>query len=592
MPVLVPFDFAAGSSQGRLAPPANATPFDGDAMFVLGSDLEGVIERIGVGDFVEVDQVGDVTGVTIARVKARVRVPLLAGDLVWRLSVTLDGAAVYSTNLYRDLDALDLGIPIGALTGNHRLGVRLELTGTAGVYDVELPGVYLDSVILDTVAGLALVNRDPAPAETGTPVGRSVRLDVVDAAGTSAISVAGTKVWILGVLAFNGGAFQTGFTGPESAQDATVHGGFGLRLTIDPTGIFGSTEVVSVRVSSSSGNGTIDETYTFTTEDIAAPTISEAVATERRTIRVTFSEPVVQGGGGSNDALLVSNYAIAVASTSLSDGLPAVPLEIVSVEADTSQSVILTVAIDQTPGALYAVSIENAEDLAGNPFTTSGNAALFYGFSPALPAGRRFDLAEFVPDVNTGEDETEDLARFLACLQEVTDQLLVDVDRWTSILDLDVAPEEFVDAMLASMGNPFTDFDLTLEDKRRLGRLLVPIYRQKGTASGIVNAIRFFVGIEVTLRYPAFGGIWSLGVSELGIDTELGTSDAATRYSYWIVSPVVLTDEQRARMRRLATYMHPAHEHLLGFEEPTPPPPEPDHWELGLSELGTESFLH
>jgi hypothetical protein len=53
-----------------------------------------------------------------------------------------------------------------------------------------------------------------------------------------------------------------------------------------------------------------------------------------------------------------------------------------------------------------------------------------------------------------------------------------------------------------------------------------------------------------------------------------------------------LTDEQRARMRRLATYMHPAHEHLLGFIEPTPPPEEPDHWEIGLSELGTETFLH
>lgn len=567
-------------------------PFDGDAMFVLGEDRSGVFMRLAVGDFVEVEQTADVTGVTLVRVRARVRSPAMAGDLVWVVSLMLDGAAVYSINLYRDLDSLDLAIPIGALTGDHRIGVRLELDGTPETYEVELPGVYLDSVIFDTVSGVVLVNRDPAPSEVGVPVDRSISLDIVDAAGTSAITVAATQIWIGGVLAFDGGVFQTGFIGPASAQDPTVHGGFGLRLTIDPTAVFGSTEVVSVRVASESANGTIDETYIFTTEDIAAPTVTAALAIERRSIRVTFSEDVLQGGGTSGDALLASNYAIAISSTSLDDGLPAVALEVVSVAAENSNSVILTTDIDQTPGALYSIAVVNVEDVAGNPITVPNNVALFYGFAPVLPAGRRFELDEFVPDMNFAEDETEDLAKFIACLQEITDQLLVDVDRWTEILDLDLADEGFVDAMLVSIGNPFTDFDLTLADKRRLGHVLVPIYRQKGTAAGIMNAIRFFVGVEVTLRYPAFVGTWSIGESELGIDTELGTSDAATRYSYWIVSPVILTDEQRARMRRLATYMHPAHEHLLGIEEPTPPPPEPDHWEIGLSELGTETFLH
>lgn len=591
MPVLVPFDFTLGTSQGRLAPPANAEPFDGDAMFVLGSDAPGVVAKLAVGDFVEVEQTGDVSSYDLARVRMRVRAPTLAGDLVWRVSLMLDGAVVYSHNLYRDLVSLDLAIPFFNISGDHRIGVRLELAGTAGSYAVELPGVYLDSTILDTAPGLAIVNRDPAPGETAVPADRVVRLDVIDGPGTGTINTAGTRVWIGGVLAFDGGTFETGFDGPESSQ-AALSGGAGLRLVIDPTGIFGSTEVISVRVVSSSSNGTIDETYTFTAEDTTAPIVSSALATERRTVLVTFAEPVLEGTGTSGDALDPDNYAIAIASTSLATGLPAVALSIVGVEADTDASVILTVDVDQTAGALYAVTVSNVEDLSGNPITVSGNVGLFYGFAPAQPAGRHFDLAEFVPDMNLAEDETEDLARFLACLQEVTDQLLVDVDRWTSILDLDLAPEEFVDAMLVSMGNPFTDFDLTLADKRRLGRLLVAIYRQKGTAAGIVNAIRFFVGVEVTLRYPAFGGIWALGVSELGVDSVLGTSDAATRYSYWIVSPVLLTDEQRARMRRLATYMHPAHEHLLGFEEPTPPPPEPNHWELGLSELGAETFLH
>lgn len=225
------------------------------------------------------------------------------------------------------------------------------------------------------------------------------------------------------------------------------------------------------------------------------------------------------------------------------------------------------------------------------PLLPGGDPALFVGGACEAVAGRDFDVESMVPAMNLAEDETEDLRRFLACVQEVVDLLLCDVDRWTRTLDVDVADEPFVDAMLADLGNPFA-FDLDLAGKRRLARMLVPVYREKGTAPGIVNAIRFFTGIEVTLSYPAFDDVWLLGVGELGPDSLLGTSDSATRYSYRIVAPVVLTDAERDAMTRLATYMHPAHEHLLGITEPPPPPVVPDDWEVGLSLLGEGSVLH
>ena len=192
--------------------------------------------------------------------------------------------------------------------------------------------------------------------------------------------------------------------------------------------------------------------------------------------------------------------------------------------------------------------------------------------------------------MNVSEDVSRDLQKFIACLQEPTNLILCDIDDWSDILDPDIAPERFVDVMLSEAGNPF-DFDLSLTDKRRLMRVLVPIYKSKGTDAGIINAIRFFLGIEVTITSSAFDGIWDLGVSELGVDTMLGTSDPASLYTFVIHTPIELSDEQRTRIIKIADYMKAAHTHFR-IEEPPPAPIEPNHWELGLSELGVNTHLH
>jgi hypothetical protein len=57
--------------------------------------------------------------------------------------------------------------------------------------------------------------------------------------------------------------------------------------------------------------------------------------------------------------------------------------------------------------------------------------------------------------------------------------------------------------------------------------VLVPIYRQKGTAAGIRNAIRFFLGVDVTSVSAFHGTTLILGESELGVDWELGPILAA-----------------------------------------------------------------
>lgn len=219
------------------------------------------------------------------------------------------------------------------------------------------------------------------------------------------------------------------------------------------------------------------------------------------------------------------------------------------------------------------------------------NTVDFTGFVCLPPDGRSFELLDMLPDMNLSEDETRDLEAFVKCFQEVTNVLLCDVDEWTTILDPDAAPESFVDAMLLDLGNPFA-FDLGLNDKRRLIRVLVPIYQEKGTEEGIINAIRFFLGIEVTINYPAFTGAWFLGLSELGVGTLLSTADLHTRLSFEIVSPIVLDDSQRDTMIKIAEYMKDARTHLIKpLTEPVVIPPVTDFWIIGQSLLGQDTKL-
>jgi len=212
------------------------------------------------------------------------------------------------------------------------------------------------------------------------------------------------------------------------------------------------------------------------------------------------------------------------------------------------------------------------------------------GFRPARPEARRFDLWSMLPKHNRREDQTGDLWRFIACLQEVTDLLLVEVDRFPEVFDLERAPEAFVELILADLGNPFL-FDLDALGKRRLASVLVEMYRQKGTARGIINAVRFFLGVEIQAVSAYASEALVLGESELGVDWVLGPSSRFALYAFDVFVDVPLTDAERKQLRAIVEYLKPAHTHFVDLIEPGLLPVF-DHWELGVSELGWTTDLH
>jgi phage tail-like protein len=439
--------------------------------------------------------------------------------------------------------------------------------------ELELPALVVESVAatVETARPL-LINRAPGPDETDVPINATVALELVDS-GLAGIDLTATRVWIDGVLAFDGTPTPA-FAGARAAVEQTPDA---LRLVLDAVVPFASLATVTVRVVSNlvGGGFPLDQAYSFQVEDRTAPKLLAAIAISQTVVRLGFDEPVVV-----SDTAGFSFAAL---------GAPAVPVAPESAAA-TETLVDVTLSTEMTPDITYRVVASGVRDRKGNPVLAPFDTAVFQGFRPARHPRRRFDLWSMLPKHNRRSDTTGDLARFIACLQEVVDLLLAEVDRFPDLWDIERAPTPFLDLILRDLGNPFP-FDLDELGKRRLATVLVEMYRQKGTAIGIRNAVRFFLGLEIEAITGLAATALVLGVSELGIDWELGPSDRFARYAFDVKVGRVLTATERKHLRAIVNYMKPAHTHFVNLLEPTTPI-APDHWELGVSEIGDSSLLH
>ena len=364
------------------------------------------------------------------------------------------------------------------------------------------------------------------------------------------------------------------FAGPLAGATQTADT---LRIVLHPLVPLASLATVAIRVAGQmvGGAASLDEVYSFVVEDRTAPRVIGAQALAQKTVRIAFDEPVLVPTG--------AGFALTPKTA------PAVPVAVVSTTIDGSV-VVLTLDTEMTPDVLHEAVAVGVTDLFGNVVLGPYDRATFAGFRPARPQTRRFDLWRMLPKHNRRDDQTGDLFRFIACLQEATDLLLADVDRWPDIFDLERASEAFVDLILRDLGNPFP-FELDAMGKRRLASVLVEMYRQKGTEKGIQNAIRFFLGIDISAISPFNADTLVLGESELGFDWVLGPSDRFARYAFNVVVARILGDRERRQLRAIVEYLKPAHTHFVDLVEPLPPI-VPNHWELGLSDLGETTDLH
>jgi phage tail-like protein len=425
------------------------------------------------------------------------------------------------------------------------------------------------------VVGPQLINRDPAPAESDVPRGAPIALELTVPSGDT-LDPWSVRVWVAGALAYDGSAAAPVAPRYAGAGSGAALSALSLRLTLVPAAALPSAASVSVRVVASSGRGTarIDQTYAFTVEDVSPPAVVAALSTGPRGVRVVFDKPVSLSASASFDLAPSSAPAVrgAVVSSAAQDAM-----------------VDLTLDSPLSPGISYVLTATGVADLRGHDVGVAGVHATLIAFTPPRPAGRRFDLWSMLPKMNRRADATGDLAAFVACIQEVIDWLLADLDALPDLIDIERAPEWMLDLILQDLGNPFA-FELTELQKRRLASLLVGIYRLKGTAPGIQSAIRFFVGLDDVEITPLTATTLVLGESELGVDWELGPSARFARYAFEVTTPRVLTDTERSAVRALIDYMRPAHTHFVALNEPIVVAVF-DGWEIGTSELGVNTVL-
>ena len=292
---------------------------------------------------------------------------------------------------------------------------------------VELPMLLVDSVALvDGAPRLVVINRDPCPGEVGVPLDTTLALELVDL-GAGGVNRSSVRIWVDGILAFEGGApleISAAFAGSAAGatQDADT-----LRVVLHPVVPLPSLSTVSMLVVGErlGGGADVKERYTFVLEDRTAPRLVGAQALAAKTVRVAFDEAVQVPGDAS---FLVTPQ-----------GAPAVTAAVVAVAIDGDVA-LLTLDREMTPEVIYRVAAVGICDLQGNDVRPPFDRATVPGFRPSRPPSRRFDLWQMLPKHNRRDDQTGDLWRFISCVQEVTDLLLADLDRWPEIFDLERAP--------------------------------------------------------------------------------------------------------------------------------------------------------
>ncbi len=582
-----PWDAEAGTQQQRI--PVPDAP-DGSYVYEFGHALPGIKVKLATGDTHAISQMADLSIKKLLRATVLVRAPTsMPPGIEWRFTGGIFGEIAVPTNdattrIYRDFA---LGTP--EVAGPHNVLFRLQLTGPSlgDIFEVELPSVQLDALQEDDGNYLpGVANRVPEPGFAHVSRTSLIQFEIVTSGDP--VDLSRTTVRVDGVVIYQNGAF----VGSWAFGSFVGNVNSGELFRCNPPDPFGSDVDVTVHVTSTVTSGVdaaLVTSWTFHTVDETAPAVVSATQLTPNTVRVTFNEPMRRLNDlAQEDALTTTNYRIELVSPP-----PAVIPDVsVALVDDDVNSVVLIVLDDFTHKTTYRVVVSNVVDVSGNVIGEPSSAE-FSTVTRTDIVGRNFWLIRKLPQglVETDTKLGGSLRRFIACLQILFDELLGDIDLWPDIFNPDLAAEQFLDAMLEDLGNPFP-FILDERTKRKLALLLVSLYQTKGTDQGMIDAIRLFLDIEVQIFLVGLDDIWTMNESEMDIDTYLGSSDIRLLYSFDVISPIILTDEQRQMIRTIVAYMRRAPTHLRYIIEPPALPENPDHWELGLSEMDDTTILH
>ncbi len=183
--------------------------------------------------------------------------------------------------------------------------------------------------------------------------------------------------------------------------------------------------------------------------------------------------------------------------------------------------------------------------------------------NPTLPSGI-LPLKGFMPPDAFLDDGTTE--KLVSIYESAYAQFIRDIKNFPNILSPDLADEKFIDLLFKHLGFDL-NINLGLVRKRKLLKVIVQAYKQKGTAPGIENVIRQFIGVDATVFPFTYG--WVLNQSELSYDTYLNPAptNRAGFYTFDIIVATKLSAEQQRVVRELVKLMKPAHMHFRNLQQ-------------------------
>jgi phage tail-like protein len=299
-----------------------------------------------------------------------------------------------------------------------------------------------------------------------------------------------------------------------------------------------------------------------------------------------------------NDTLLEpSNYVLTFdAALVQSEINPTHIATVQSVELVSANVVDLTLETLMTQNGAYILTVSNIFDIEGNEIDSEFCSLSFRGYIPEIPESVSRNIYNWFPEFNRRQDSDNNffLLKISSVLQEVLNQLFSDLDSFKDLHDITITGSRNIDGLLTNYGNPFVWFSLSVNEKRQLLRILVDLYKLKGTATGIEAALKFFFNFSTVSFQYYWGSGWLLSIpshTELGLTTVLNSSLLRDRYSFSVIVDRVLTSDEKELVERVINTMKTAHTHLIDIIEPTSPF-VPDDWQLPWSELGISTILH
>lgn len=242
------------------------------------------------------------------------------------------------------------------------------------------------------------------------------------------------------------------------------------------------------------------------------PALTTAIAIDYRTIRVSFAGALADRTTGPNGARCPTSWALVGQLPG-----PVAAVTVQSVDEVSDRVVDLQLSGELTFSADYVLTALPAADGGITGVAAPDNTDTVTALPAPVIVGRKFSIGGLIPKKNWREDDSGDLAKFVACHEDVLGPLLIGIDRWVNIVDPDKAPSAFLDLMLRDLGFRFDEFSLLLPHKRRVVRDLVNTYQLKGTAVGIVAAIRLLLGLDARV-WVVNGQGMRLGLSRLSLD--------------------------------------------------------------------------